>query len=157
MSVLLCDPPSSVSGSRTDASPAADRPRPETPAAAAPAGELTDAQWATIEPLLPPRKSRGRHRSTDLRRVVTAINHRWHTGVPWRDLPPGFPPWPTIYTYFRTWLKDGTLRRLRAILNPPKPSDLAASPRKAGPPPAKLDPDRGPRTNRPTVAPLNPR
>lgn len=109
-----------------------------------PAVELTDLQWAAVAPLLPPGKQTGRRRSTDLRRIVTAIDHHWRTGCPWRKLPPGFPPWPTVYTYFRNWVKDGTVRKLRAVLNPPKPSEVSPSTRQAGPPAVRFDPDREP-------------
>ncbi len=118
--------------------PAAERPEPAVV-------ELTDAQWAAIAPHLPPTRRCGRRRTTDLRRVVAAIHHRWQTGCPWRELPPGFPPWPTVYTYFRNWLKDGTLRHLRTVLAPPKPSQLPL--RRSCPPaprPDRLDPDRPP-------------
>ena len=103
---------------------------------------LSDAQWAAIAPLLPPTRRTGRRRSTDMRLVVTAINHHWRTGCPWRKLPSGFPPWPTIYTYFRNWIRSGFLRQLRTILNPPRPSELAPSSRQPGRPPAKLHPHR---------------
>ena len=120
-------------------------------------GELTDAEWAAISPLLPPARRTGRRRSTDLRSVVSAINHHWRTGRPWRKLPPGFPPWPTVYTYFRNWLKDGTLRKIRAILNPPRPSEIRPSSRRAAPPPVRLHPGRDPSPPRPSASPLNPR
>ncbi len=108
-----------------------------------PVRELTDLQWAGVSPLLPPGRSTGRQRTTDLRRVVTAIHHHWATGCPWRRLPPDL-SWSTIYTYYRNWVKDGTARKLRAVLNPPKLSEVAPTVRKpAKAPSARLDPDRG--------------
>lgn len=78
--------------------------------------DLTDAQWWEIDPLLPLGYERGRHRTTDLREVVNAINYRWNTGCTWRMLPHDFPPWGTIYTYYRRFLRDGTLGEIRDVL-----------------------------------------
>lgn len=85
---------------------------------------LTDEQWHEIQQRLPRPKQTGRRRSTDLRLVVAAIHFHWHTGCPWRKLPEFFPPWSTVYTYFRLWHQDGTLRELRKILRPPLRSQL---------------------------------
>ena len=78
--------------------------------------DLSDNQWRTIEILIPPERDRGRHRSTDLREVVNGINYRWSTGCVWRMLPHDFPPWATVYTYFRRWQHEGTLKELRDAL-----------------------------------------
>src|SRR5690606_18993942 len=120
------------------------RRRRRTVLAAAPSwcAALTDAQWQRIVPLLPKPKATGRRRSTDLRGVVTAINLHWQTGCPWRKLPPDLPPWPTVYTYFRAWFQDGTLRKIRTILDPPKTSEVTPPLRYPKRPPAKLNPDR---------------
>ena len=74
--------------------------------------DLTDAQWAILEPLLPPPKLGGRPRSVDLREVVNGLLYVLHTGCPWRSIPHDLPPWPTVWTYFRQWRDDGTLDRL---------------------------------------------
>jgi putative transposase len=47
--------------------------------------------------------------------VVNAVNYRWTTGCAWRMLPHDFPPWETVYTYFRDWRRNGTLPELRTI------------------------------------------
>ena len=78
--------------------------------------DLTDAQWHQIEPSIPPEKDLGRHRSTEIREIVNGINYRWSTGCVWRMLPHDFPPWATVYTYFRRWQRDGTLREIREML-----------------------------------------
>ena len=78
--------------------------------------DLIDRQWRDIEPLIPPERDRGRHRETDVRDIVNAINYRWSTGCVWRMLPHDFPPWATVYTYFRKWQRDGTLREIREML-----------------------------------------
>ncbi len=82
--------------------------------------DVSDAQWRRIEPLFPQAKPRGRHREIDLREVVNAIHYRWTTGCVWRMLPHDFPAWGTVYTYFRNWQRDETLRRLRDQLLKPK-------------------------------------
>ncbi len=74
--------------------------------------DLTDEQWALLEPLLPPAKPGGRPRSVDLREMVNALLDLLRTGCPWRSLPHDLPPWPTVWTYFRRWRDDGTLERL---------------------------------------------
>jgi transposase len=80
--------------------------------------DLTDAQWNVIAPHLPAERPgrRGRPRIWPLRRIVEAILYLDRTGCAWRYLPPGFPPWQTVYTYFATWRDDGTLARLHAEL-----------------------------------------
>ncbi len=74
--------------------------------------DLTDAQWALIEPLVErPRRAdgRGRPREVDLRDVVNAILYVLHEGCRWRALPHDFPAWETVYWYFAKWTMDGTL------------------------------------------------
>jgi putative transposase len=69
-------------------------------------GDLTDQQWAIREPLLPPARSGGRPRTTDLREVINAILYLDRTGGQWRALPHDIPPWSTVWSYFRTWQSD---------------------------------------------------
>ncbi|MEM7811154.1 MAG: transposase [Planctomycetota bacterium] len=102
----------------------ADREKPHRRRARKPKGDLSDSRWKKVARMLPAEPRRGRHRSTDEREVVNAIRHRWETGCAWRDLPERYPPWPTVYTYFRNWLKDGTLKKLREELRPPRPSEV---------------------------------
>ena len=78
--------------------------------------DLSDAQWRSIAPTIPPERDLGRHRSTDVREIVNGINYRWSTGCVWRMLPHDFPPWGTVYTYFHRWQQDGTLKELRDAL-----------------------------------------
>jgi putative transposase len=80
------------------------------------ATDLTDEQWALIEPMLPPAKPGGRPRTTDLRRVVDAILYVLTTGCQWRNLPHEFPAWGTCYYYFSTWQKSGFSTRLMGRL-----------------------------------------
>ena len=67
------------------------------------ATDLTEAQWALVDSIIPEGKPGGRPRSIDVRAVVNAIFYLLRTGCQWRLLPREFPPWPTVYYYFRRW------------------------------------------------------
>src|SRR5262245_29452958 len=71
-------------------------------------GDLTDAQWALIEPLIPVYPG-GRPRTTDPRDVVDAVLYILRTGCQWRYLPVDFPPKSTVWRYFDEWRHNGTL------------------------------------------------
>ena len=66
---------------------------------------LSDAEWAKIEPLLP-RGRKGAHRVDD-RRVISGIVHMLKIGARWRDCPPEYGPYTTIYNRFHRWSKQG--------------------------------------------------
>lgn len=78
--------------------------------------DLTDQEWALVEPLLPAAKPAGRPRTTDLREVLNALFYLDRTGCQWRALPKDFPPWSTVWSYFRQWRNDGTWQRLHTAL-----------------------------------------
>lgn len=78
--------------------------------------DLTDEQWALIAPHLPPPRPGGRPRQTNLRDVVDAILYLLRTGCQWRLLPRDFPPWGTVWSYFRRWRIDGVWVRLHRAL-----------------------------------------
>ncbi len=78
--------------------------------------DLTDAQWALIEPHIPPEPGGGRPRKTDLRDVFDAILYLLRTGCQWRYLPIDFPPRSTVWRYFDQWRRDGTLDRIHDAL-----------------------------------------
>jgi len=80
--------------------------------------DLTDAQWAILQTLLPPAPGGGRRRQTDLREVVNAILYLMRTGCAWRMLPHDFPPPGTVYDYFRQWCRTGTIARIHEALRP---------------------------------------
>jgi putative transposase len=71
------------------------------------ASDLTDAEWAVLEPLFPARRSMGRP-PTPLRRVLEAIFYVLRGGIPWRLLPKEFPPYQTVFGWFAAWRDDGT-------------------------------------------------
>src|ERR1700722_14674862 len=75
--------------------------------------DLTDAQWAHLEPLIPPADPGGRSRKTDMRAAMNAIFYLLRTGCPWRYLPRGlFPPRSTVYNIFRQFQRDGVWERI---------------------------------------------
>ncbi len=78
--------------------------------------DLTDTEWALLEPLLPKRQGRGRPRRVDLRQVLNALFYLTRTGCQWRLLPRDFPYWGTVRYYFDTWTNDGTWERLNDTL-----------------------------------------
>ena len=78
--------------------------------------DLTDAQWARLELLIPPPKPGGRHRDVDMRAVLAAAVFVHRTGSSWRTLPLHFPPWQTVYCYVRQWRQDGTWQRMLSAL-----------------------------------------
>lgn len=80
------------------------------------ASEMTDAQWARLEPLLPRASRRGRPRKRSLRVIVEAIFYMTWSGVQWRALPAQFPPFTTVQSYFYAWRDSGLLHRIVRIL-----------------------------------------
>ena len=63
--------------------------------------DLTDEEWGAVEPFLPKAAKTGSPRRTDLREVLNAIRYLVRSGCEWRMLPIHFPPWPTVYWWFR--------------------------------------------------------
>jgi putative transposase len=51
-----------------------------------------------------------------MREVINALLYLDRTGCQWRALPRDFPPWPTVWTYFRAWRNDGTWERIHTAL-----------------------------------------
>jgi transposase len=76
-------------------------------------GDLTDKEWARLEPLLPPQQPQepgGQYR--DHRQVINGILWVLRTGAPWRDLPERYGPWQTCYSRFRRWSEQGVWKRV---------------------------------------------
>ncbi|TFE31140.1 transposase [Frankia sp. B2] len=69
--------------------------------------DLTDAEWALVEAVLPPVSKDGRPGAHSRRDIVDAILYVTHNGIVWRALPAGFPPWQTVYGFFDRWKKKG--------------------------------------------------
>lgn len=79
--------------------------------------DLTGAEWKILEPLIPAPKPGGRPRETDVRDVLNALFYVLRTGCAWRLLPHDFPPWQTVYGYFRRWKKDGVWKEIHQTLH----------------------------------------
>jgi putative transposase len=77
--------------------------------------DITDDQWALLEPLIPPSQG-GRPRTIQLRPIVNGIFYRNRSGCQWRMLPKEYGPWETVYYYCSKWGRDGTWRRLNDAL-----------------------------------------
>ena len=72
---------------------------------------LADEEWQRLAPLLPAHPRQG-HRWNDHRTVIDGILFRTRTGCPWRDLPPVFGNWKTVYGRHRRWSLDGTWQQI---------------------------------------------
>src|SRR5215218_9026137 len=78
--------------------------------------DLSDAEWACLEPHIPVQKATGQPKTHSFREILGAIFYVLRSGCPWRLLPHDFPPWKTVFHYFRVWRIDGTWERMnRAI------------------------------------------
>jgi putative transposase len=78
--------------------------------------DLSDDEWRCIGPHLPQPTGQGRPRLHGLRAILNAVFYVLKSGCPWRMLPRDFPPWKTVYDWFRRWRIDGTWERLNAQL-----------------------------------------
>ena len=78
--------------------------------------DLSNEEWNLLAALIPPAKPGGHPRTTDMREVINAILYLDRTGAQWRALPHDFPPWSTVWGYFRTWRNDGTWQRMHTAL-----------------------------------------
>ncbi len=78
--------------------------------------DLSDEEWALLEPLLASSERRGRPPKWPARRVADAVFYLLRSGCAWRMLPREYPPWQTVYYHFRRWRIDGRLRRAHDAL-----------------------------------------
>lgn len=78
--------------------------------------DLSDSEWTILAPLIPPAKSGGHPRTTDMREVCNAIYYHLKTGCQWDMLPGDFPPSSTVYSYYRKWQKQGIWEELNHAL-----------------------------------------
>ena len=78
--------------------------------------DLTDEQWAFVEPIIPPQEGRGRRRTVNLRRVIDALMYQDRSGCQWRLIPLDFPPSGTVRYYFDKWNDDGTMLEIHDCL-----------------------------------------
>jgi putative transposase len=78
--------------------------------------DLSDAEYAVLHPHLPTPRPRGRPWRWPVREILDAVFYIVRTGAQWRQLPHEYPPWPTVYWWFRRWRLDGTWEGLNAAL-----------------------------------------
>jgi transposase len=78
--------------------------------------DLTDAEWALVEPLIPPAKRGGRRREVNVREVLNGIFYVLSTGCQWNAIPKDLPPKSTIYDDLDLWDWDRTLERIHHTL-----------------------------------------
>ena len=78
--------------------------------------DLTDEEWALVEPLIAPAKRGGNKRTVDVRQVVNGLMYVLSTGCQWRAIPKDLPPRSTVHDYFDLWAWDGTLDRIHHAL-----------------------------------------
>ncbi len=78
--------------------------------------DLNDAEWQILKPLIPKAKPGGRPRTTNMRAILNAIFYVLRSGCAWRMLPHDFPPWKTVYHYFRQWRIDGVWEQINETL-----------------------------------------
>ena len=78
--------------------------------------DLTDEEWALVEPLIAPAKRGGRRRTVVVREVVNGVMYVLSTGCQWRYLPKDLPPKSTVHDYLTRWNYDGTLERIHHAL-----------------------------------------
>lgn len=78
--------------------------------------DVTDAEWALVEPLIPPARRGGGKRTVEMRAVVNGLMYVLSTGCQWRAIPKDLPAKSTVYGYFDLWTYDGTLDRIHHAL-----------------------------------------
>lgn len=78
--------------------------------------DLTDAQWAVLQPLLPTGKKPGRPSQWTKRQLINGIRWRVRAGTPWRDVPPAYGSWQAVYGLFRRWQRAGVWAAILARL-----------------------------------------
>lgn len=92
------------------------------------ASDLSDAEWAQLEGLIPPAKRGGRPAKYARRELVNGILYLLRTGGSWRLLPHDFPPWQSVYGYFRRWCQAGVWQQVHQTLREQWRSELGRNP-----------------------------
>jgi transposase len=78
--------------------------------------DMTDREWALAAPFIPPAKTGGRRRMTDMREVLNALLYLASAGCAWRLLPKCFPPASTVRRYFYAWRDAGLFDAINTVL-----------------------------------------
>lgn len=79
--------------------------------------DLSDREWAILEPLMPLPFEDGVERKYEWREILNGIYYALRSGCAWRMLPHDLPDWQSVYGYFRKWRKDGSWERWNDLLN----------------------------------------
>jgi putative transposase len=74
--------------------------------------DVTDKEWTIIEPFMPPEYEDGVKRKYEYREIINGIFYVLRTGCSWRSLPHDFPPWSSVYGYFRKWKLEGLWEKM---------------------------------------------
>jgi putative transposase len=90
--------------------------------------DLSDAEWSLLESHLPASKRRGRPRVHSPREILNAVFFLLKSGCQWRMLPREFPPWKTVFHYFRTWRINGTWERMNRAMRRRRREELGRDP-----------------------------
>jgi putative transposase len=78
--------------------------------------DLTDVEWTLLEPVVPAPLLGGRPITWSRREIVNAILYVLRTGCQWHLLPHDFPPYKTVYDYYRQWRRQGVWERINTTL-----------------------------------------
>lgn len=78
--------------------------------------DLTDKEWQRLAPFFPAPAATGRPRLHSTRQILNAVFYFVRSGAAWRLLPHDFPPWKTVYHYYRAWRRDGTWELVHSLL-----------------------------------------
>ena len=90
--------------------------------------DLNDGEWAVLEPLIPAVKVGGRPAKYERREIVNAVLYVLRTGGSWRMLPHDFPPWQSVYGYFRRWCQAGVWQQVHDRLRTTWRQELGRDP-----------------------------
>jgi len=78
--------------------------------------DLTDEEWALLADKIPKPLPNGRPAKWERREIVNAMLYVLRNGIAWDAMPHDFPPWKTVYDYFRQWRDNGLWERVNAEL-----------------------------------------
>src|SRR5215467_11975648 len=78
--------------------------------------DVTEEEWAILEPLIPAAKEGGRPQEIERREILNGILYVLRSGCPWRMIPHDLPNWSTVYLYFREWKQAGIWEQVNAVL-----------------------------------------
>ena len=78
--------------------------------------DLTDEEWAFVEPEIAPAKRGGNRRRVDVREIVNGLMFVLSTGCQWRYVPKDLPPKSTLFAYFDLWTYHGVIDRIHHVL-----------------------------------------